>query len=157
MTENSQRVWLDLHDKRKYFSNWTWLNLTAFLCTFFSQQQMRNIMATLKYITFWEQEEQKFRYNISLAQKWSFDFTYTCKFNMCLFLLPTRKPKRLQWPCQILKRFQSMNWTHLNLSSEEGRRSQRHVFLLTFSIYSSFCPVLHVLMNFGFWLFIDFW
>jgi len=90
--------------------------------------------------------------------KWSFDFTYTCKFNMCLFfLLPTRKPKRLQWPCQILKRFQSMNWTHSNLSSEEGRRSQRHVFLLTFSIYSSFCPVLHVLMNFGFWLFIDFW
>ena len=73
------------------------------------------------------------------------------------FLLPTRKPKRLQWPCQILKRFQSMNWTHLNLSSEEGRRSQRHVFLLTFSIYSSFCSVLHVLTNFGFWLFIDFW
>jgi hypothetical protein len=35
----------------------------------FSRRQTQNITAISKYITFSEQEEQKFRYYISLAQK----------------------------------------------------------------------------------------
>ena len=72
-----------------------------------------------------------------------------------LILLP-RKPERLQWLCQIRKKFQSMNWTHLNWSSEEERRSQRHVCLFL-RILSAYCSSYSVLNVFVLWVLVLQW
>jgi hypothetical protein len=111
-------------------------------------------MAISKYITFSEQEEQKSRYYIfsyhEVREEQTFYLSPTLFLDtysihhICIFL--HRNPGRLQWPCRILKKFQSMNWTHLNLSSEEARRSRRHV-LINFVCLSSICFGLHVSAN----------
>jgi len=72
-----------------------------------------------------------------------------------LILLP-RNPERLQWLCQIRKKFQSMNWTHLNWSSEEERRSQRHVCLFL-RILSAYCSSYSVLNVFVLWVLVIQW